>query len=523
MVSARHLGAVLALLAAAGCYEPAVEDCKIRCAADNTCPHDLECENDFCRPKDHEASACACIVGETRACGVDTGSCRAGVQTCTETKAWSACVGEIQPSPEVCDNRDNDCNGMVDDAVQDPPLCERQKGVCVGAVHACVDGKFTTTCTSEYGPEFETLETKCDALDNDCDGATDARNMGLLVPASDGFALVGLDGGFALAWGVANGGGRSYSMRFYDADMNPIGAEKPLGSSATPSTLWAAANGTRAWFLWQHTSATQAPRLDEASGAMVDLANPGAGAIVLSGVLQPNINGVMKFGANANGLVAAWPADGGVGISEWTNTGAGPSVRYVRPSTTGFAQAYEVGISSGATTVTMASTFYTDDAGSTDFVDALYTLSTGATSPKYVAAKAAILDTPKGTSAVYDGYCDYDIFMFGCHKSFIIADFNVNSASGGRTEVRTASPGVIHDSHAAPTSVDWAASWVERNELWVGTPSMTGTTMRPTRVPTPGLVPLSTRIANAGRSLSAVAFTADPNVRRIHAMLVCAP
>ena len=49
----------------------------------------------------------------TQACGSDVGECAAGAQTCSGG-AWGSCVGEVGPSVEVCNNLDNDCDGVVD-------------------------------------------------------------------------------------------------------------------------------------------------------------------------------------------------------------------------------------------------------------------------------------------------------------------------------------------------------------------------------------------------------------------------
>ncbi len=64
-----------------------------------------------------------CKAGETRSCysGPDgtagVGSCKRGTQTC-RNDAWSKCEGEVLPSAELCDSKDNNCNGQVDEGVK---------------------------------------------------------------------------------------------------------------------------------------------------------------------------------------------------------------------------------------------------------------------------------------------------------------------------------------------------------------------------------------------------------------------
>jgi hypothetical protein len=48
-----------------------------------------------------------------RPCGVDVGECRSGEEICRAGE-WLACTG-VAPTEEVCDGRDNDCNGQTDE------------------------------------------------------------------------------------------------------------------------------------------------------------------------------------------------------------------------------------------------------------------------------------------------------------------------------------------------------------------------------------------------------------------------
>jgi hypothetical protein len=99
-------------------------------------------------------------------CGISTGECSAGVETCTAGSI--DCVGDVGPSAEVCDGLDNDCDGTADDGNPGGgAVCGSGVGDCQTGVEQCIDGVIQ--CSGDVGPSDEI----CDGSDNDCDGETD--------------------------------------------------------------------------------------------------------------------------------------------------------------------------------------------------------------------------------------------------------------------------------------------------------------------------------------------------------------
>lgn len=117
-------------------------------------------------------------------CGTNTGECTAGVNRCISGAiSCEGDIGTVGGQTEVCNNRDDDCDGMFDENVATGGPCATgtDTGLCARGTLMCLGG--VETCIGAIGPTFEL----CDGFDQDCDGnntngynlQTDVQNCGM--------------------------------------------------------------------------------------------------------------------------------------------------------------------------------------------------------------------------------------------------------------------------------------------------------------------------------------------------------
>jgi hypothetical protein len=111
-------------------------------------------------------------------CTVGLGEClRTGVWRCTADKTDVECsVKPGEPAKEICDGKDNNCSGLIDEdltlSCYEGPLDTRDVGECKSGKSYCTDGKYTA-CLHQVLPQPEICNNQ---KDDDCDGFVDEQS-----------------------------------------------------------------------------------------------------------------------------------------------------------------------------------------------------------------------------------------------------------------------------------------------------------------------------------------------------------
>ena len=182
-----------------GLTRDAQGDCPMPPGYDST---DDESAVPLCDSKDNDCDGtpdenCGCTDGATQTCGKTMGVCTAGMQTCSNGQ-WGMCQGNTAPSPEICNGKDDDCDGKVDENLT--RSCGKSTGVCSPGTETCTMGQWGS-CQGGSSGGSET----CNNKDDDCDGMVD-ENLTRSCGSSTGACMPGTETCSAGRWGTCQGG-----------------------------------------------------------------------------------------------------------------------------------------------------------------------------------------------------------------------------------------------------------------------------------------------------------------------------
>ncbi len=153
---------------------------------------------ELCDDKDNDCNGTVDDNVTQPTCGV--GACKALGTACVNGQAENCSPSD--PTEETCDGVDNDCDGIIDNGLQ-PLHCGQ--GACAVEMVSCRQGEPV-----ECVPREPTAET-CDGVDNDCNGTVDEGEA--LCPAGPCVAgvcthfLENMGGSSSTGGGIGFGGG----------------------------------------------------------------------------------------------------------------------------------------------------------------------------------------------------------------------------------------------------------------------------------------------------------------------------
>jgi len=177
----------------------AVGECRpgaLLCVAGNTmCVGAKDPVTEMCDAKDNDCNGftdeadpllgTGCYPVNQMGCigNVCVGECKLGTNICSAQLMSAAlnCVNAVTPVAEVCDGKDNDCDGQTDETFDVGAVCNNGgQGLCFAQGMKICNGRGDGTTCSVTLPDLK--DEICDGLDNDCDGKIDSDDTDKPLP-----------------------------------------------------------------------------------------------------------------------------------------------------------------------------------------------------------------------------------------------------------------------------------------------------------------------------------------------------
>ena len=180
--------------------------------------------------------------------GCGTGACAGGTDYCSNGH-WDGCTSWGNMSMEKCNNIDDDCDAQVDEYLTQQ--CGTDEGACSKGTSVCISGEWSECGGSYIGPAAE----ECNGIDDDCNGLVDDfnvcgdyPNVTLLSP-HDGY--ISPTGNITFRCGVTDDAALGNISLHYSigSTLHTLGTQQLSGTEATATfTLDDVPNGTEmAW------------------------------------------------------------------------------------------------------------------------------------------------------------------------------------------------------------------------------------------------------------------------------------
>jgi hypothetical protein len=163
---------------------------------------EAHCGDGVCDSNENPSSCpqdCDCDDGDSQICGQsDKGECSLGNQDCVDGK-WGPCIGEIPPEIDICNQKDDDCDGIIDN---------------VDGGNSVISAKCEC-----YNGGSPLVEEQCNNVDDDCNGLVD-ENLEKDCGSNIGICTQGTQTCSGGDWGSCLGGIKPADDEICDNDLD---------------------------------------------------------------------------------------------------------------------------------------------------------------------------------------------------------------------------------------------------------------------------------------------------------------